>query len=72
MAALHHQGGGLPLEEFTRTVPPRWMPGLDAYPDRLYEGKMRLCRRAQEYDDLTVGAIVASRLGKWVSELLKS
>jgi len=56
--------GGIPLDEYTRTCPPGWQPGLDTYPFRLYQEKMKMWWLVQEYEDHVIGNIIAGRLKK--------
>ena len=55
-------GGGIPLHEFRRDVPPGWSPGLPDYPLRLYFERLKLWYRIFEGDDTLVGPLVAGRL----------
>ena len=53
----------LPLEEFSKSVPPGWDPSQAAKsPWRAYFEKMKLWFRLQDSDDPKLGALAASRL----------
>ena len=53
---------GLPLEEFSRNVPPGWKPHQFNYPLRLYLEKLRLWLRTTDLDSGAVGPTVVGRL----------
>ena len=55
-------GGGIPLHEFRREVPPGWAPGIPDYPLRLFFERLKLWCRIYEGDDTMVGPLVAGRL----------
>ncbi|CAE7555087.1 unnamed protein product [Symbiodinium pilosum] len=55
-------GGGIPLHEFRREVPPGWAPGIPDYPLRLFFERLKLWYRIYEGDDTMVGPLVAGRL----------
>ena len=55
----HGPGGGIPLHEFRRDVPPGWAPGIQDYPLRLYFERLKLWYRVFEGDDTLVGPLVA-------------
>ena len=53
----------LPLDEFTRSLPPGWKPGLHRYTFKQYEQLVKLWWRSKNVDDAAVAAIlIASRL----------
>ena len=56
------QGGGVPLEEWRKDVPPGWQPGLENYPLKLYFSKLKLWYRCTEVPDEVVGPLIAGRL----------
>ena len=55
-------GGGLPLDEWNKSTPPGWKPGIDGYPLKLYREKLKLWYRGYDGDDQSVGCVVAGRL----------
>ena len=55
-------GGGIPLHEFRKDVPPGWAPGLPDYPLRLFFERLKLWYRIFDGDDTLVGPLVAGRL----------
>ena len=57
-----HGGGGVPLYEFRRDIPPGWAPGLPDYPLRMFFERLKLWYRIFEGDDAMVGPLVAGRL----------
>ena len=62
MASSSGPGGGIPLHEFRREVPPGWAPGIPDYPLRLFFERLKLWYRIYEGDDTMVGPLVAGRL----------
>ena len=54
--------GGIPLDEFSRNVPPGWAPNLSNYPLRSYFDKLRLWDKVHGVEDDQVGPLIASRL----------
>ena len=59
MAEGSGPGGGIPLHEFRREVPPGWAPGLPDYPLRLFFERLKLWYRIYEGDDTMVGPDVS-------------
>ena len=57
-----NSGGGLPLESFTRGVPPGWRPYLAHYPYRRWLERLRLWFRQTDLDATQQGPSVAARL----------
>ncbi|CAE7923898.1 Smok2b, partial [Symbiodinium necroappetens] len=55
-------GGGIPLHEFRKDVPPGWCPGLPDYPLRLYFERLKLWYQIYDGEDTMVGPLVAGRL----------
>ena len=55
-------GGGIPLEEWRKDVPPGWKPGVEGYPLKLYFSKLKLWYRCTEVPDEVVGPLIAGRL----------
>ena len=55
-------GGGIPLHEFRKDVPPGWAPGLPDYPLRLFFERLKLWYRIFDGADELVGPLVAGRL----------
>ena len=55
-------GGGVPLEEYRKDIPPGWEPGLAAYPLKLYLERLKVWYRLFEGADEQVGPLVAGRL----------
>ena len=53
---------GLPLEEFSKNVPPGWKPHQFNYPLRLYLEKLQLWLRTTELTAESVGPTVVGRL----------
>ena len=54
--------GGLPLDQFTKTTPPGWRPGITHYPFRRYIERMKLWCRTTDMDASQQGPAVAGRL----------
>ncbi|OLP86389.1 hypothetical protein AK812_SmicGene32497 [Symbiodinium microadriaticum] len=55
-------GGGIPLHEFRKDVPPGWAPGLPDCPLRLFFERLKLWYRIFDGADELVGPLVAGRL----------
>ena len=55
-------GGGIPLHEFRREVPPGWGPGIPDYPLRLFFERLKLWYQVYDGEDSLVGPLVAGRL----------
>ncbi|CAE8654026.1 unnamed protein product, partial [Polarella glacialis] len=55
-------GGGLPLGEFNKQIPPGWRPGIPDYPIKLYFERLRLWYRVAENAEARLGVFVAGRL----------
>ena len=53
---------GLPLEEYSKSVPPGWKPHQHSYPLRLYLEKLRLWLRVVDMDQGAIGPTVVGRL----------
>ena len=63
--ADHHHGppnSGLPLDQYTKSVPPGWKPGLTWYPFKRFVEKFRLFYRLTDLDITQIGPAVAGRL----------
>ena len=54
--------GGLPLDEYNRSTPPGWKPGLARYPLSLFEDKLKLWYKQFTGADEEVGILLAGRL----------
>ena len=54
--------GGLPLDEFTKSTPPGWRPGLAKYPYRKYLQKLKLWWRQTDLSESQCGPAIAGRL----------
>ena len=53
----------LPLEEFTRAIPPGWRPGLRRYPYQQYKENLKLWWRSRNVVENDIAAVlVAARL----------
>lgn len=55
-------GGGIPLTEYRREVPPGWGPNIPDYPLKTYFEKLKLWYRVFDGADEVVGPLVAGRL----------
>ena len=56
-------GGGIPLEEYRRDVPPGWDPaGMATYPLKVYLDRVRMWYRLWDGADESVGPMLAGRL----------
>ena len=53
---------GLPLDEYSKSVPPGWKPHQHSYPLRLYLEKLRLWLRIADMDQGAIGPTVVGRL----------
>lgn len=56
------QTGGIPLDEYTKSVPPGWREDVDNYPFRTYLEKLRLWNRITDVNDNDKGATIVGRL----------
>ena len=61
-AASSSTGGGIPLDEYRRDVPPGWSPGNMDYPLKLYLERVKMWYRIYEGPDESVGPLLAGRL----------
>ena len=57
-----HAGGGIPLEEYRREVPPGWSPTDPSYPLKLFLERLKMWYRLYDGPDEAVGPLVAGRL----------
>ncbi|CAE8626795.1 unnamed protein product [Polarella glacialis] len=55
-------GGGLPLSEFNKVVPPGWRPGIPGYPIKLFFERLKLWYRVTDNAEAQLGVLVAGRL----------
>ncbi|CAE8589046.1 unnamed protein product, partial [Polarella glacialis] len=55
-------GGGLPLSEFNKLVPPGWRPGIPGYPIKLFFERLKLWYRVTDNAEAQLGILVAGRL----------
>ena len=55
-------GGGIPLEEYRREVPPGWSPNDPSYPLKLFLERLKMWYRLYDGPDEAVGPLVAGRL----------
>ncbi|CAE8636274.1 unnamed protein product, partial [Polarella glacialis] len=55
-------GGGLPLSEFNKLVPPGWRPGIPGYPIKLFFERLKLWYRVTGNAEAQLGILVAGRL----------
>eukprot|EP00439_Symbiodinium_sp_Y106_P033979 s1424_g4.t1 len=55
-------GGGIPLHEFRKDIPPGWAPNLPDYPLRMFFERLKLWYSIFDGDDTLVGPLVAGRL----------
>ena len=55
-------GGGLPLNTFSKNVPPGWMPSNPKYPIRLYNQLVKLWYRQTAVGERECGPTLAGRL----------
>ena len=61
-SASSSTGGGIPLDEYRRDVPPGWSPGSMDYPLKLYLERVKMWYRIYEGPDESVGPLLAGRL----------
>ena len=61
-AASSSTGGGIPLDEYRRDVPPGWSAGNMDYPLKLYLERVKMWYRIYEGPDESVGPLLAGRL----------
>ena len=59
---MAEQTGGLPLDQYTKTVPPGWKPGLVHYPYRRFTERLRLWYRQTDLPTSSYGPAVAGPL----------
>ena len=52
---------GLPLDEFSRSVPPGWRPHLSSYPLKDYKDKLKLWLRMTDVSLAQIGPTVVGR-----------
>ncbi|CAE8655901.1 unnamed protein product, partial [Polarella glacialis] len=55
-------GGGLPLSEFNKVVPPGWRPGIPGYPIKLFFEQLKLWYRVTDNAEAQLGVLVAGRV----------
>ena len=56
-------GGGIPLEEYRKDVPPGWDPAqASTYPLKVYMDRVRIWYRLWDGPDESVGPMLAGRL----------
>ncbi|CAE8709789.1 unnamed protein product, partial [Polarella glacialis] len=55
-------GGGLPLGDFNKQIPPGWRPGIPNYPIKLYFERLKLWHCVTENAEAQLGVLIASRL----------
>ena len=60
--AQEGQNAGLALENYTKSTPPGWRPGIAGYPFRLYVQRMRLWYRITELSSSACGPAAIGRL----------
>ena len=53
---------GMPLDQFSKTTPPGWRPGVAKYPLRRYQQLMSLWWRQTDMPETSVGPAMAGRL----------
>ena len=53
---------GIPLDEYTATVPPGWKPGQEKYPLRLYLDKLQLWWKTADMTVPQAAVFIAGRL----------
>ena len=53
---------GLPLDEYSRSVPPGWKPHLNSYPLKDYNDKLKLWLRMTDIETVQVGPTLVGRL----------
>ena len=61
MTNVHH-GGGIPIDEYSRQVPPGWAPGIAGYTMKLYQQKVRLWYHMTDLPETAIGSALAGRL----------
>ena len=62
MAAALGPGGGIPMEEYRRDVPPGWEPNIPSYPLKLYMERVRPWYRVYDGADENAGPLLVGRL----------
>ena len=72
MATTNTHAGGIPLDEYTKNVPPGWKPGLDHYPLKSYLDKIKIWWHLTDLQETEIGPAMASRLklGPWNLSIL--
>ena len=65
-----HEGGGLPLQSFTKDVPPGWRPY--SYPLPRYRDLLHVWMKLTKLDSDQIGAAMISRLGGTAYDLAMS
>ena len=53
---------GLALDEYSKSVPPGWMPGIHGYPLKLYVEKFDLWKRQTNVAEEEIGVTTVGRL----------
>ena len=61
MTNVHH-GGGIPIDEYSRQVPPGWATGIAGYTMKLYQQKVRLWYHMTDLPETAIGSALAGRL----------
>ena len=54
--------GGIPLDEYTATVPPGWRPHTEGYPLRMYQDKLQMWWLQTDLTYPQVCVLIAGRL----------
>ncbi|CAE8595274.1 unnamed protein product [Polarella glacialis] len=62
LSVCQSYGGGLPLSEFNKLVPPGWRPGIPGYPIKLFFERLKLWYRVTDNAEAQLGILVAGRL----------
>ena len=62
MADGHGPTGGLPLDQYSASVPPGWRPNMSHYPFRRFLERLRLFYRMTSLGQEQVGPALAGRL----------
>ena len=57
-----HQHGGMPLTDYSATVPPGWQPDIDKYPFSMYRAKLKIWQTMYKGATSEIGALITSRL----------
>ena len=53
---------GIPLDEYTSTIPPGWKPGMEHYPLRMYIDKMQMWWKQTDFEYAQASVLIAGRL----------